>query len=402
MRRRLRLFLLLGVLVVLVAGIGFDVWTRWQLEPELARVESRYGSLHGPTLVAPPVGAEYNSARFVRAAAALTVRPNASPYSVLMASVRDFEKLPESSIVPRDLQAFLDANTEALRLAGDAIDRHQSSWDADYFGGGYVPRWLDVRTLSDVIAVAAALDRKAGRADEASRKTAAGLAVAASIRHEPSLIPQLIRIVVATQHCDGARALIVGSEPSKAALDTLARILGDNRETDPLRVGLLAESRYGYDQLEVMERQPLGRIGRPFVRLAKVHHLRNMERLLELQAGPRPHPPFPAPFLGRLDWRRFSVNFPGLQSAIDSGDQYSSVLGVAELGVALRRYRLDRGSYPDELSALVPAYVARLPIDPVTGRPPAYARSGAGFTLKAEIIRKDSSANAALEWVVAK
>ena len=310
MRRRLRLFLLLGVLVLLVAGVGFDGWTRWQLEPELARVESRYGSLHGPTLVAPPVGAEYNSARFVRAAAALTVRPSASPYSVLIASVRDFEKLPESSIVPRDLQAFLDANTEALRLAGDAIDRHQSSWDADYTGGGYVPRWLDVRTLSDAIAAAAALDRKAGRADEASRQTATGLAVAASIRHEPSLIPQLIRIVVATQHCDGARALIVGSEPSKAALDTLARILGDNRETDPLRVGLLAELRYGYDQLEVMERQPLGRIGRPFVRLAKVHHLRNMERLIELQAGPRPHPPFPGPYLGRLDWRRFSRQLP--------------------------------------------------------------------------------------------
>ena len=45
MRRRLRLFLLLGVLMVLVAGIGFDVSTRWQLEPELARVESRFGSL---------------------------------------------------------------------------------------------------------------------------------------------------------------------------------------------------------------------------------------------------------------------------------------------------------------------------------------------------------------------
>jgi hypothetical protein len=93
---------------------------------------------------------------------------------------------------------------------------------------------------------------------------------------------------------------------------------------------------------------------------------------------------------------------PGLWRAIDSGDQYNSVLGVTEIGVALRRYRLDRGSYPDELSAVVPEYLTRVPIDPVTGRPPAYARSGAGFTLKAEPIRKDSSANAALEWVVAK
>ena len=77
-------------------------------------------------------------------------------------------------------------------------------------------------------------------------------------------------------------------------------------------------------------------------------------------------------------------------------------MSSAEIGVALRRYRLDRGSYPDELSALVPAYLTRLPIDPITGRPPAYARRDAGFTLKAEPIRKDSSTNTALEWVVTR
>lgn len=208
--QRLRLFLLLSILVVLVAGISVDVWTRRQLDRELARVEQRYGSLRVRTLVAPPVGAEYNSARFVRAAAALTVRPSASSYGMAMAAIKDLEKLPEPSIVPRDLQAFVDANTEAMRLVGEAIDRHQASWDADYAGGGYVPRWLDVRTLADAIALSALLDRKAGRDDEASRNTAAGFAVAASIRHEPSLIAQLIRIAVVMQHSEGARALIAG------------------------------------------------------------------------------------------------------------------------------------------------------------------------------------------------
>jgi hypothetical protein len=226
-RQRLRLFLLLSILVALVAGIGFDVWTRRQLDRELARVEQRYGSLRGHTLVAPPVGAEYNSARFVRAAAALTVRPSATSYGMAMAAIKDFEKQPASSTVPPHLQAFLDANTEAMRLAGEAIERHQASWDADY-----------------AIALAALLDRKAGRDDEASRKTAAGLAVAASLRHEPSLISQLIRIAVVTQQCEAVRALMTGSEPSKAALETLARALADNRETDPLRVGLLAEVRW--------------------------------------------------------------------------------------------------------------------------------------------------------------
>ena len=208
MRRRLRLFVLLGILLALVAGIGFDGWTRRQFERELARMEARYGSLRGPTLVAPPVGAEYNSARYVRAAAALTVRPNPSSYGMAMAYLRDFEKRPGSSEAPRDVQTFLDANTDAMRLAEEAIGRHQASWDADYAGDGYVPRLLDIRTLSDAIAVAALLDRTAGRADEASRKTAAGFAVAASLRNEPSLISQLIRIAVVTRQCEAARPLI--------------------------------------------------------------------------------------------------------------------------------------------------------------------------------------------------
>jgi hypothetical protein len=146
----------------------------------------------------------------------------------------------------------------------------------------------------------------------------------------------------------------------------------------------------------------LGRRGRPFVRLARLHYLQEMERLIDLQAGPRPHPPFPTRTrYGPWDWRTPASSFlPGLDRAVESGDRHNSVMGVTAIAVALRRYRLDRASYPDELSALVPAYLPRLPIDPVTGRPPAYARSGAGFTLKAQAVSKDPSSNAPLEWVV--
>ena len=67
---------------------------------------------------------------------------------------------------------------------------------------------------------------------------------------------------------------------------------------------------------------------------------------------------------------------------------------------AVRTRRTDHGSYPDDLAALVPAYLARLPIDPVTGRPPAYARSGDGFTLMVAPVKRDAAANATLDWNV--
>lgn len=82
-----------------------------------------------------------------------------------------------------------------------------------------------------------------------------------------------------------------------------------------------------------------------------------------------------------------------------AGDTHDRVLAVAQIGVALRRYR---GSYPDDLSALVPAYLAQLPIDRVTGKPPVYARNSPGFTLKAASLTRDSPMNAALDWTIAR
>jgi hypothetical protein len=280
-----------------------------------------------------------------------------------------------------------------------------------------VPSLLDLRTLGNALAYAAILDIKRGRPEDASANVAAGLAVAASLRREPWLLGQLIRVAVALQQCEAARSLITQSEPSAAALAALARVLVDSRETDPMRVALrgeLALQNTAFLKLERGEpsdmfelgRSPFrfGRIGRPFVRLARLRYLQEMERLIDVEAGPRPRPPFPnRPRYARWDWRSLATSFfPGLERAVESGDTHNGVLGVAEIGVALRRYRLDRGDYPEDLAALMPVYLARLPIDPVTGRPPVYERRGAGFTLKAEPVRKDSTPNAALEWVVAR
>jgi hypothetical protein len=416
--RRVLVLLMIGASAAGLIWIGLDLWAGRRVDREFARLEKRYGSLDGRSIVASPVAVEFNSARFVRAAVALTVRPApTTSYSKLLASATSFEQQTAPSAEPEDVRAFVDSNRDAIQLALEARTRHQASWDADYAGGAKVPPLLDLRTLGNALAYAAILDIKRERPEDASANVAAGLAVAASLRREPGLLAQLIRISIALQQCEAVRSLVIRSEPSTAALQALARALVDSRETDPMRVGLrgeLALQNAAFLKIERGEATDMfdlrespfwfGRIGRPFVRLARLRYLQEMERLIDVEGGPRPRPPFPnRPRYARWDWRSLgSYPVAGLERAVESGDTHNSLLGVAEIGVALRRHRLDRGSYPDELTALVPVYLTRLPIDPVTGRPPAYARSGAGFTLKAETIRKDSSANAALEWVVAK
>ena len=415
--RRVLVLLMIGVIAVALLWIGLDLWTGRRVAREFARLEKRYGSLSWRSIVASPVAAEFNSARFVRAAVVLTVRPTNASYGKLLASATSFDQQAAPSAEPEDVRAFVDSNRDAIQLALEATSRHQASWDADYASGWKVPSLLDLRTLGNALAYAAILDIKRGRTEDASANVAAGLAVAASLRREPGLLAQLIRVAVAIQQCEAVRSLITRSEPSAAALEALARALVDSRETDPMGIALrgeLALQNGAFLKIErgeatdIFDRREspfwFGRLGRPFVRLARLRYLQEMERLIDLQGGPRPRPPFPnRPRYARWDWRSpGSSVLPGLDRAVESGDRHNSVVGVTAIAVALRRYRLDRGSYPDDLSPLIPTYLPRLPIDPVTGRPPVYARNGAGFTLRAEPVSKDTSPNAALEWTVLK
>ena len=52
--------------------------------------------------------------------------------------------------------------------------------------------------------------------------------------------------------------------------------------------------------------------------------------------------------------------------------------------MALRRFRLDHGTYPNALDELAPMYLKTMPLDPFTDRPPEYVRQGAGFELRAD------------------
>jgi hypothetical protein len=144
--------------------------------------------------------------------------------------------------------------------------------------------------------------------------------------------------------------------------------------------------------------RPLNWVGRPWVRLAWADCLEQMGQLLEVQAGPRPRPAS-----RRITQQKVFCAGPALERAIDTGDAFNSGLGVAELAVALRRYRLEHGQYPDTLSGLVPAYVASVPIDPLNGEPPVYQRQGAGFRLQAAQSQAkivSSQTAALLDWNV--
>lgn len=113
---------------------------------------------------------------------------------------------------------------------------------------------------------------------------------------------------------------------------------------------------------------------RPVIRFMALRDLADRTRAVDAASLPRsqrgkvvPRPSSPAPGL------------------TDVGDAWTASLSRTAIAVALRRFRLERGAYPERLDELTPPYLETLPIDPFTGRPPEYARAGDGFELRTQL-----------------
>ena len=390
--RRWRLFLFAGILGLLVLYVGFDFWTGRRVRVVTERLEQRYGTLSEDSLRVGAVPAEENRARVVRAAAALGV-PASNSVRAFISSVGKSEKVPP---FPPEVQQFLEANRESLHVAATLTSRDRSSFEIEP-DGSHGPDLLEIRTLSDAIFLSAMSDLVAGHPEEASKSIGAGLAVSASLRQENQLIAQLIRIAIAMRQIEAIQRVLAESEPSAAALDELAKRLAENRSPDPMRLGLVGELKtvHGmYSRLELgrvdatvtrpsLFRSILFRVGRPLVRNAHALTLERIEALLAVQSGPRPKGPMPEDGSKMTLWPGLS-SVAGLARAVETGDDFTSTLGTAEIAVALRRYRIDRRVYPEELTPLVPTHLLALPIDPFTGKPPVYSRQGSGFMLQSQ------------------
>ena len=415
--RRTVVLVACGILAMLASCTGYDGWANRQVDAEIARFEARFGSLDEKASLVPAVPAADNRARMVRAAAALAVPATARRYLYLVT--------PVPSPLPADLRPFAEDNRAAIRLAGEIRTRRQSNWEIRKSEDAWPP-FNAISILSDAIFVTTLLDIEAGHADDAANMIVSGLGISASMRQEPDAVTQMHRSYDARRHLDAIRRLITTSAPSKVALRELAGWLAEDRMPDGMRPAMLTEARRGNAVFARMERGDVdsdvaanmyppnwpewpsaflgiaARIGRPFVRTARVRYLQQMERLLDAETGPRPRPALPDPPAQRwaLIDRLTDKVAEGTRYFAHIGDDWMGELGAAEIAVALRRFKLDHKNYPDDLSALAPVYLTRLPVDPYTGQPPVYARVGAGFTLRAIGSRPGMNRWLVLEWNV--
>jgi hypothetical protein len=418
--RRRAIVGLVVVLVLLVLRVGLDLWFGHQLRVDVARLEKVYGDLDLRSMAPPKVPPSENRARIVRAAASLTTIDQWQKLSAFVGAS------PEqvNPALRAEMARLLDQNRLTLTVAAEIQTRTKSNWDIDYPEANRTPPLLDIRGLSNLLAAASRADSDAGRPDAALQKSASGLAVAESLGVEPQALLQMMRIGIAVDQLRAVQRALAG-EPAKQSLADLAKVLAEARTPDPVRTLLVCEMKFANQMWARMEggqsveglfpgpspawASPASWLFRPVVRAVRLHYLRAMGRLLDFDTTPpfARTQPFALPATS-LRWWQFKERFDaafltGVDRMAGGGYRFLSALNVAEIGVALRRFRLDAGAYPESLDQLAPRYLARLPIDPFTGRPPDYARDGSGFALTGHGPKVMSVADhALLEWKIAR
>jgi hypothetical protein len=74
-----------------------------------------------------------------------------------------------------------------------------------------------------------------------------------------------------------------------------------------------------------------------------------------------------------MDWmhneKQMPVEFNLISSVLKAWLQHRTKLRAAIAMLAMERYRLEKGTWPASLEALVPRYFAAVPLDPETGKP---------------------------------
>jgi hypothetical protein len=70
--------------------------------------------------------------------------------------------------------------------------------------------------------------------------------------------------------------------------------------------------------------------------------------------------------------------FPAISGVVEKFAREQSSLDLARTAVALERYRLANGNYPDSLDTLAPQFIGKIPNDIINGQPLHYRRTDNG------------------------
>jgi hypothetical protein len=405
----------LYISLIVVLGLPLALYVKARIE-WAGRVDRQIKAIKAASLPATlaelnawyrlPVGVTENAADTYLAAFACYSKPNdVDADQVPWAGSADApgRSEPLSDQARQAISRFVAANRQCLDLLHEAAEIPGCRYPLDIRkGNAALVSWLpDIRKSVLLLSCEAALHAEEGQAASAARSIEAALAVGNSLLAEPTLVSQLASA--------GARSAVISNLErvlTHAALtpeQLLAVDLGLAKGDDPnnSRRGLVGERVFSMDLLE----QPLGSVSSSGteVRLGaiglavyqalglsrrdqgeyleimgarlRISDLPESQRLAAVKALDEQILRVPSSHIGT----RMLIGALGRTAELDL--QASARLRAARTALAIERYRLKLGSLPPDLNALVPEYLASVPLDPFTGEAIKYGQLAKGYVV---------------------
>lgn len=306
------------------------------------------------------------------------------------------------------LSAF-DSELRELREAMTTrpLTRFPVEYEYEPSWGILLPHLARLKMLVVITQVRATALLEAGRADEAFTDLKLGLRLAEALRNDPILINHLVRIAMLNLNLQVIREGLKRHAWNEAQLAELEKYLAPINMLAEYRQGMRGELALGTGGLDFLRRQGFGRQINDFVgedeglnsggwqlmpsgwyyqnmlTISRLHqdlimkavdaerHLVSSAKADEMNEALTHIPFHPYSLFARL-------LMPALGKAVRKAARAQVSLEEAQVALALERYRLTNGSLPENLEALVPRYLPKVPTDVMDGQPLRYKRQGDG------------------------
>jgi tetratricopeptide (TPR) repeat protein len=302
-----------------------------------------------------------------------------------------------------------DSTIETLRQASSLpYSRFPVFSDADHPFDTLLPHLIIFKRLAQFLQLRAIAELQNGQGDKALDDVKLAVELTGKIRNEPFLISHLVRIAMlqitlqpiyeglAEHKWSDAQLVELDSELSKldflsdyemtirgeraaavSSLDFMRRandlglMQGADERHHPFNLGFLVPSSFFYQSEHNIARMyqqydlPMIDLEKGTVSPARVRDLQT-EATRDLS-----YHWWPYKILARM-------LFPAIENAVKKLAYAQSATDLARTAIALERYRLAHGEFPESLDAFAPQFMEKIPHDVIGGQPLKYRRTDDG------------------------
>jgi len=309
-----------------------------------------------------------------------------------------YRKDPRSPLDPNSVKAIisdLQTNQETLEFLDKAAAIEHCRYDLD-FSQEVIPNSClnDIKRCTQLLAEQTMLLAHQNDGGAAVKSITRQLALAQSLKKEPVMLSQLVRMGLIEKNCSSVEYTLNRTTLTDEQLTNLQQRLSYVYQNEPMAMGLLDERCSIIWFIDNPQHLEIFMISPKHDKLLLIPGVRDRNFLMSLKLLGQYTNALKLPAQQRLSryreieaekhelsifyWLTF-LSMPSLEQIGPIDMRIAAQVDCTRVALAIERYRLAKGSLPRELADLVPQYIDKVPINPLDRKPLRYKLTEPGY-----------------------